>query len=143
MTTLSQFKPAAPRPGVFWRGAAWMAGLSALFWFVPALNGLIGGLTGGFKVGSFRRAILAALPAMAVGSLAVWIMMGPLRLPPVGMFNGLSPSLAAFFTAIGVLVGAALGGASGTPERLYKPEPRQPRRREPLPRQPRPPAPPP
>src|SRR5690606_7611842 len=41
---------AKPRASII-EGALWMVGLSVLLFFVPLLNGFIGGLVGGYRVG--------------------------------------------------------------------------------------------
>ena len=52
--------------------SVWMVVISLLLFFLPAINGLIGGAVGGYKAGSVTRGLTAAiLPAVIVG-LALW-----------------------------------------------------------------------
>ena len=46
--------------GIF-AGSAWMVPLSMALFFLPLINGLVGGFVGRYKVGSVERALLAAI----------------------------------------------------------------------------------
>src|SRR5947208_3163590 len=54
-------------------GAVYMVLLSLLLFFFPAINGLAGGLAGGYRVGEVRRALLAAIAPAVVLALALWL----------------------------------------------------------------------
>jgi hypothetical protein len=93
-----------------WAGAAWMIGLSLLLFFVPAVNGLIAGAVGGYLVGSWSRALTAAvLPAIVV-AIALWFGFGLMGLPVIGFLTGTAISLWIIFSELGLFLGAALGG---------------------------------
>ncbi len=48
-------------------GAVWMIGITLALFFVPLINGIVGGIVGGYKVGDWKRALGAAvLPAIVV-----------------------------------------------------------------------------
>jgi hypothetical protein len=92
-------------------GSLWMIGVSLVLFFLPAVNGLIGGAVGGYKVGNFKRALGAAiLPAVVVG-VGLWILLAVFDLPIVGFFSGVAFGLWVVFSSLGVLLGAAVGGA--------------------------------
>ena len=89
----------------------WMIGISLLLFFVPALNGLIGGAVGGYKAGSAGRGITAAvLPSIVVG-LLLWGLFVIFDAPVLGFFGGLAIGLWALISSIGLLIGAVVGGA--------------------------------
>lgn len=88
----------------------WMIGISLLLFFLPAINGLIGGAVGGYKAGSMMRGLSAAiLPAVVVGA-SLWGLFVVFDAPILGFFGGLALGLWALISSIGVLIGAAVGG---------------------------------
>jgi hypothetical protein len=95
--------------------ALWMLVISMLLFFLPALNGLIGGAVGGFKAGSAKRGLIAALlPAIAAG-LGIWALLGVFDAPIIGFLSGLAFGVWALISSIGLLVGAMVGGAMAPP----------------------------
>lgn len=91
--------------------ALWMIGISLLLFFLPAINGLIGGAVGGYKAGSVGRAVYAAvLPAIIVG-LAIWGLIALFDAPVLGFISGVAVGVWALFSSLGLLIGAAIGGA--------------------------------
>ena len=91
--------------------ALWMVVISVLLFFLPAINGLIGGAIGGYKAGSVSRGLAAAiLPAIAAG-IGIWLLLAVFHTPVLGFFAGLAFGLWAFISSIGLLIGALLGGA--------------------------------
>ncbi|MBX5460623.1 MAG: hypothetical protein IRZ28_05975 [Steroidobacteraceae bacterium] len=91
--------------------ALWMVGVSLVLFFLPAINGLIGGAVGGYKAGSVGRALGAAiLPAVAVG-LILWAAFAMFGAPIIGLIGGLAVGLWALFSSVGLLIGAIIGGA--------------------------------
>ena len=89
----------------------WMIVISLVLFFLPALNGLIGGAVGGYKAGSAGRGITAAvLPSIVVGIL-LWGLFALFDAPVIGFFGGLAVGLWALISSIGLLIGAAIGGA--------------------------------
>ncbi|MFN7131407.1 MAG: NAD(P)-binding protein, partial [Myxococcales bacterium] len=65
-------------------GSLWMVGISLLLFFLPLVNGVIGGVVGGYKVGSVKRGLTAAiLPAVAV-AIGLWALLSLFDLAVVG-----------------------------------------------------------
>lgn len=89
----------------------WMALLSVLLGWLPALGPLIAGYVGGKKAGGVARAIVAAvLPAVLIGAAVFFTVNGAFGLPVVGaILGGLSATILAIHTGA-VLVGALIGG---------------------------------
>jgi len=95
--------------------ALWMLVISMLLFFLPALNGLIGGAVGGFKAGSVKRGLIAALlPAIAAG-LGIWVLLAIFDAPIIGFLSGLAFGVWALISSIGLLIGAMVGGAVAPP----------------------------
>jgi hypothetical protein len=91
--------------------ALWMVGISLLLFFLPAINGLIGGAVGGYKAGSAMRGLGAAvIPAFAAG-IGIWVLLAVFHAPVLGFLAGLAFGLWALISSIGLLIGAAIGGA--------------------------------
>lgn len=89
----------------------WMVGISLLLFFLPAINGLIGGGVGGYKAGSVGRGLTAAvLPAIIVGA-AIWVLLAMFNAPVLGFISGLAVGIWALISSIGLLIGALIGGA--------------------------------
>lgn len=89
----------------------WMIAISLVLFFLPALNGLIGGAIGGYKAGSAGRGIAAAvLPSIIVG-LAMWALFAIFDAPIIGFLGGLAVGIWALISSIGLLIGALIGGA--------------------------------
>ncbi|MEX2496343.1 MAG: hypothetical protein WD448_09655, partial [Woeseia sp.] len=89
--------------------------ISLLLFFLPALNGLIGGAVGGYKAGSAKRGLIAAvLPAIAAG-IGIWIILAIFDAPVLGLFSGIALGVWALISSIGLLIGAAIGGAVAPP----------------------------
>lgn len=91
--------------------ALWMIGISLVLFFLPAINGLIGGGVGGYKAGSVKRGLGAALlPAIIVGA-GIWLLLAVFEAPILGFLAGIAVGLWALISSIGLLIGAAIGGA--------------------------------
>lgn len=96
--------------------ALWMIVISVVLFFAPAVNGLIGGAVGGYKAGSISRGLAAGiLPALVVGA-ALWVILALFNAPVLGFFGGVAVGLWALLSSLGLLLGAAVGGAIA-PER--------------------------
>lgn len=88
----------------------WMIVISLVLFFLPAVNGLIGGAVGGYKAGSAGRGIVAAiLPSIVVG-LSLWGLLAAYDKPILGFFGGLAVGLWALISSVALLIGAAIGG---------------------------------
>ncbi|HWM86825.1 MAG TPA: hypothetical protein VNO33_13325, partial [Kofleriaceae bacterium] len=95
-------------------GSLWMVFLSLALFFVPALNGLIAGLVGGYKVGSIGRALVAAiLPAIVVAG-GLWAGFALFDAPVWGLLAGTAIGVLILLADLGLLIGAAIGGAIGS-----------------------------
>lgn len=92
--------------------ALWMIGISLLLFFLPALNGLIGGAVGGYKAGSAMRGLTAAILPAIVSGIGIWILLGIFDAPILGFLAGLAVGVWALISSIGLLIGAAIGGAA-------------------------------
>jgi hypothetical protein len=91
-------------------GSLWMVGISLALFFLPAINGLVGGLVGGYKVGTPRNALIAAiLPAVVIG-VGLVLFFSVLGFPVLGFFSGAAVASLIALSEIGLLVGAWIGG---------------------------------
>lgn len=89
----------------------WMVAISLVLFFLPAINGLIGGGVGGYMAGSVKRGLTAAvLPAIVVG-LVIWALLALLDAPIIGFIGGVALGIWALASSISLLIGAAIGGA--------------------------------
>jgi hypothetical protein len=91
-------------------GTAWMVGITVALFFLPLLNGLIGGMVGGYKVGTVRRALTAAfLPAIVV-SVGLFLILALFKMPGIGALAGATLGLVVLLADVGIFLGAAIGG---------------------------------
>jgi hypothetical protein len=88
----------------------WMIVISMLLFFLPAINGLIGGAVGGYKAGSASRGITAAVSPSIVVGLLMWGLLALFDAPFIGFLGGLAVSIWALVSSIGLLIGAIIGG---------------------------------
>jgi hypothetical protein len=103
--------PQGERSSIF--GASlWMVGLSLALFFVPAINGFIAGLVGGYKVGGAGRALTAAILPAIVVALGLWLVLAVLDAPVVGFLSGIALIGLVVFSSLGLLLGALIGGAA-------------------------------
>ncbi len=91
--------------------ALWMIGISLVLFFLPALNGLIGGAVGGYKAGSATRGLSAAILPAIISGIGIWLLLTLFDAPILGFLAGLAVGVWALISSIGLLIGAALGGA--------------------------------
>lgn len=92
-------------------GSLWMVGISIALFFLPAINGFVGGLVGGYKVGGLGRALTAAvLPAVVVAVL-LWVVLAIVDAPVIGFLSGVAVLGLIVLSSVGLLMGAAVGGA--------------------------------
>lgn len=94
-------------------GSLWMLGISLLLFFLPGINGLIGGLVGGYKVASIERAMAAALLPAALLSIGLWLLLALIGLPVIGVMAGLALGILIVVSDLALLLGAAIGGFLG------------------------------
>ncbi len=94
-------------------GAIWMVVISLLLFWLPAINGLIAGAVGGYKVGSVRSALIAAiLPAIIVAA-GLWLLLIALDLPLLGIVAGFAVGILILLADVGLFLGAVIGGVLG------------------------------
>ena len=91
-------------------GSAWMVLISLLLFFVPLLNGFVGGLIGGYKVGTVGRGLTAALLPAVVVAVGLWALLALAELPLLGMLAGVAIGLVVVFSELGLFLGAVVGG---------------------------------
>lgn len=90
--------------------SVWMVVISLLLFFLPLVNGLIGGAVGGYKAGSPSRGFMAALiPALIVGA-ALWAIFALFGGPVMGFFAGAAAGMLVLLADIGLMIGALIGG---------------------------------
>jgi hypothetical protein len=108
---MAQVKDSSMKDSSIVASALWMIAISVLLFFAPAVNGLIGGAVGGYKAGSISRGLAAGvLPAIVVGA-ALWVILALFDAPILGFFGGVAVGLWALLSSLGLLLGAAFGGA--------------------------------
>lgn len=90
-----------------------MVAITLVLFFLPAVNGFVGGLVGGYKVGSAGRAIISALIPAAISAVGLWLLLSIFDLPVVGLAAGAALGAIIIFSEISLFVGAAIGGAIG------------------------------
>lgn len=98
--------------------SVWMIGVSLVLFFLPAVNGLIGGVVGGYKAGTIGRALSAAvLPAIVV-FFGVWGLMAMFDHAVIGFISGIAVGIWAIISSISLFIGALIGGAIA-PKQAY------------------------
>jgi hypothetical protein len=88
-----------------------MIGLTLLLFFLPLINGIIGGAVGGYKVGNTKRALLAAILPAAVVAVGLWLIFALAEAPVWGLLAGLTAAALVALADVGIFIGAAIGGA--------------------------------
>lgn len=95
-------------------GSAWMIAISLLLFFLPAVNGLIAGVAGGWRVGTVKGGLKAAILPAIVVSIGLWLMLIVFQLPFIGFLVGLAAGTWIAVSNLGLFVGAAVGGWLGS-----------------------------
>jgi hypothetical protein len=91
-------------------GAIWMVVISLALFFLPLVNGLVGGIVGGYKVGDWKRALGAAVLPAVVAGLGLWLIVAALGAPVWGFAAGAAVGILVLLADLGIFVGAAIGG---------------------------------
>lgn len=91
--------------------ALWMIVISMLLFFLPVVNGLIGGAVGGYKAGSAMRGLGAAVLPAIISGIGIWVLLAVFNLPVIGFLAGAAVGVWALVSSIGLLIGAMIGGA--------------------------------
>lgn len=107
--TGSQLAP-QPRSSIV-AGSLWMIGVTLVLFFLPLINGVIGGLVGGYKVGGVRRALTAAILPAVAAAVGLWIIFAIAEAPVWGFLAGLTAATLVVLADLGIFIGAAIGGA--------------------------------
>jgi hypothetical protein len=94
--------------------SAWMVLLTLVLFFVPAVNGLVGGAVGGYKAGGIRRALAAAvLPAIVVG-VGMFLLLTLVDVTGMlGLFVGVATGVLVALSEVTLFIGALVGGLVG------------------------------
>jgi hypothetical protein len=90
--------------------SAWMVGISVLLFFLPLVNGLIGGVVGGYKAGTPKRGIIAAVIPSLIVAAALWAIFAVFGGPVMGFFAGAAAGMLVLLADIGLFIGALIGG---------------------------------
>ncbi len=90
--------------------AAWMVGISIALFFLPVVNGLIGGAVGGYKAGGWKRGLLAALIPAIVVAIGLWLIFALFDAGTLGFLAGIGVGFIILFADLGIFLGAAVGG---------------------------------
>lgn len=89
-----------------------MIAVTLLLFFLPLLNGLIGGAIGGWMAGSTSRGVKAALLPAIVVAIALLLLLAVFDVPlAFGFLAGLGGAVIVILADLGILIGAAIGGA--------------------------------
>ena len=98
-------------------GAVWMIGITLVLFFLPLINGIVGGIVGGYKVGDWKRALGAAvLPALVV-ALGMWLIVAAFGAPVWGLIGGTAAGIVVLLADLGIFIGAAIGGLAAQSRR--------------------------
>jgi hypothetical protein len=95
---------------LFISGAVIMGLLAVMLFFVPLVNGVIAGVIGGYRIAHPRRAMVAALFAALPAAVLLFLMLGPVSAPVIGVPEVPAPGLLVATAVIGLPVGALIGG---------------------------------
>ena len=88
----------------------WMVGITLALFFLPLVNGVIGGLVGGYKARRIPQALLAAILPAAVATVGLWIIVSALGAPVIGALAGTAVGILIALADLGIFAGAAIGG---------------------------------
>lgn len=88
-----------------------MLALGLVLLFLPAINGLVAGFTGGYKARGVGRAVGASLAPAALTAAAFWLVFGVFAAPMPAALEGLSVELWAVSCSIAMIAGAVVGAS--------------------------------
>lgn len=101
--------------------AAWMVGITIALFFAPLINGLVGGAVGGYKAGTWQRALGAAVIPAAVVAVLLWLVMLGFDRPMLGAMAGVTAGVVILLVDVGMFVGALIGGVYAEHRRRRQP----------------------
>jgi hypothetical protein len=90
--------------------ALWMVVISIALFFLPLINGLIGGAVGGYKAGDWKRALVAAVIPAAIVTAGLWLLLIAFDAPVLGFVAGTAAGILILLADVGIFVGALVGG---------------------------------
>jgi hypothetical protein len=93
--------------------SVWMVVVTVALFFLPLINGLVGGGVGGYRAGGVKPALIAAVLPAVVASVAIWGLIAALGAPVLGFFGGTAVGLMVLLADVGIFAGAAVGGWLG------------------------------
>lgn len=96
-------KNAAPASG-------WMLGLTMLLFFLPVFNGIVGGIIGGYKMGSTKFAVMASLLPATAATFLLWIAYSIVNPAFLGVVSEWRSGVLIILSALALILGAAIGG---------------------------------
>jgi hypothetical protein len=88
----------------------WMIVISLVLFFVPVINGFIGGLVGGYKAGTALRGVEAALIPALIVAAGLGILLAMFHAPTMAIISGLTGFVVVALSSIGIILGGAVGG---------------------------------
>lgn len=92
------------------KASLWMVVITLALFFLPLVNGLIGGAVGGYKAGDWKRALAAAILPAVVAAIGIWLIIGLFGAPVLGFVAGATVAVVVLLADVGIIVGALLGG---------------------------------
>jgi hypothetical protein len=102
-----------PRQTSLVQGSIWMMVVSVVLFFLPGVNGFVGGVIGGARSGdawsAFRASVLPAL----VTTILLWFVYAVFD-ARVLYFSNLSPFTLSLTSGLAMLLGALVGGSGAT-----------------------------
>jgi hypothetical protein len=104
----------------FVAGAVTMGLVTVLLFFVPLVNGIIGGMAGGIRVADAGRSIWAGFAAVAPVALALFLVLGLAGAPVLGVPTRPTTLMLIVMACIGILIGAPLGAYVGIDARSVR-----------------------
>lgn len=97
--------------------ALWMVVITIALFFLPLVNGLIGGAVGGYQAGDWKRALVAAVIPAAIVTAALWLVLIAFGAPVLGLFAGATAGVLILLADVGIFVGALIGGLAAQRQR--------------------------
>lgn len=87
-----------------------MVAITVALFLAPGVNGFVAGWTGSAVLGGPLRSLRMALPAAALAALGLGLILGPLRMPVLGLYPGVSAVEAVLLSVGGLLLASWLRG---------------------------------
>lgn len=91
-------------------GTLWMVGLTLGLFFLPLVNGLVGGLVGGYRVGDWKRGLAAAILPAAVVAIGLVLILALFGAPVLGVGGRGAIGWLVLVSVAGLFAGSVIGG---------------------------------